>query len=539
MVTSSAGLMFKGTTASFGFANGPLVLVRPAQIGSRRAGTATEEELALRAALATTHSQIEALAVAAGGDAADILEFQLALLEDESLLEPAFAAVAAGAAADAAWSIPLAEQIAEYRTAPDEYLRARTADLIDLRDRVLAALNGGAFAFEKIPPGAVICADDLPPSRFIEIDWSTGGGLALQQGSSTSHVAMLARARSIPMIVQLGAVLDEAGAALLDGERATLELDPSASRLAAFEARRAAYVRDSTEARNLLKGPPVSWRGEAVRLLINIQGVSDLSHPDARYADGIGLMRTEFLFDDPAGLPDEETQYQIYESVLRWAEDRPVTIRTIDAGGDKPIRGFTEDGEANPFLGVRGLRLSLKRPEIFVVQLRALARAAIHGKLKVMFPMVTTPREFAEACDLFRKAVAELESAGIAAALPELGIMVEVPAAALTIDQFPASFFSIGSNDLTQYVTACDRANGALSSLADPLNPGVLELIRRTAEHGRRQGVSVSLCGDMAGDPRCIAALLQSGLREFSMSPPSLGRAKQAISAQSLGEDNG
>ena len=285
----------------------------------------------------------------------------------------------------------------------------------------------------------------------------------------------------------------------------------------------------------MLAGPPVIWRGDRVRLHINIQDAADLGHPDAQYSDGIGLMRTEFLFDDPAGLPDEDKQFGIYEAVLRWAGDRPVTIRTVDAGGDKPIRGFTEDGEMNPFLGVRGLRLSLKRPEIFAVQLRALARAAVHGKLRVMFPMVTVPAEFTAARDLFREVVAQLLAAGVRAALPELGIMVEVPVAALTIDAFPASFFSIGSNDLTQYVMASDRANGALSALSDPLNPAVLELIRRTAEHGLRRGASVSLCGDMAGDPRCALALLRCGVREFSMSPPSLGRVKQAIADLNLG----
>jgi phosphoenolpyruvate-protein phosphotransferase (PTS system enzyme I) len=216
-----------------------------------------------------------------------------------------------------------------------------------------------------------------------------------------------------------------------------------------------------------------------------------------------------------------------------------VTIRTVDAGGDKPIRGFTEDGEVNPFLGVRGLRLCLKRPEIFRVQLRALARAAVHGRLKVMFPMVTVPAEFAAARDLFRKILDELQVEGADARLPELGIMVEVPVAALTIDTFPASFFSIGSNDLTQYATACDRSNGALDSLSDPLNPGVLELVRRTIEHGRRHGINVSLCGDMAGDPHCAAALLDCGLREFSMSPPLLGRVKKAIAASRSEGDRG
>jgi phosphoenolpyruvate-protein phosphotransferase (PTS system enzyme I) len=321
--------------------------------------------------------------------------------------------------------------------------------------------------------------------------------------------------------------------ALLDGERATLELDPPSKRIRAFAVLRAAQAEKSIAVRDILAGPAPVWRGEHVRFLLNIQGLADLSHPDARHADGVGLMRTEFLFDDPGSPPDEEAQFAVYASVLRWAGERPVTIRTIDAGGDKPVRGFTEDGEANPFLGVRGIRLCLRRPEIFSVQLRALARAAVDGKLKVMFPMVTVPAEFAAASDLFQKALDQLQGEGVAARLPELGIMIEVPAAALTIDAFPASFFSIGSNDLAQYVTACDRTNGALDALSDPLNPGVLELVRRTIEHGRRRGISVSLCGDMAGDPRCTAALLDCGLREFSMSPPLLGRVKHAIAALS------
>jgi phosphotransferase system enzyme I (PtsI) len=533
MLAAAGALIFNGMTAAPGFARGPFVRTDQRQVSVRKPGSSRGEESELRAALAATNGQIAALADAIGGDAAEILEFQLALLEDESLLEPIFAAIAGGASADMAWSQVLAEQIADYRAAPDEYLQARAADLVDLHDRVLAALNGGADTFGKFPAGAVVCAEDMPPSRFLEIDWSAGGGLALLQGSATSHVAMLARARGIPMVVQFGELPHKQATALLDGGQGTLELDPPASRIAAFEARRAANARDSAAARHLLAGPPVAWCRETVRLHINIQGLADLSHSDAHFADGIGLMRTEFLFDDPAGLPDEETQFHIYESVLRWAGERPVTIRTVDAGGDKPIRGFTEDGEANPFLGVRGLRLCLRHPQIFAVQLRALARAAVHGNLKVMFPMVTVPAEFATARDLFQRIVDELRAAGIAAALPELGIMVEVPAAALTIDAFPASFFSIGSNDLAQYVTACDRTNGALGALIDPLNPGVLELIRRTAEHGRRRGINVSLCGDMAGDPRCAAALLQCGLRELSMSAPSLSRIKQAIAALS------
>lgn len=531
----STGLMVKGRTASPGFARGPLVWAHEMRAANRVPGSSEDEGSALRAALAATEGQIADLAASVGGDAAEILEFQLALLEDEALLDPVFAAIAEGAAADIAWSRAIGEQVDDYRSAPDEYLQARAADLIDLRDRVLAALAGDAGAPGRIPAGAVVCAEDLPPSRFLEIDWSAGGGLALLRGSPTSHVAMLARARAVPMVVQLGAIPETGATALLDGEQATLELDPPAARIAMFEARRAAHAENGAAARSVLAGRPVAWRGEAVRLYLNIAAAADLAHPDARHADGVGLMRTEFLFDAGAGLPDEETQLRTYAAVLHWAGDRPVTIRTVDAGGDKPIPGFTRDGEANPFLGVRGLRLSLMRPDIFAVQLRALARAAVQGNLKVMFPMVTVPDEFVAARDLFRRAVDELRAAGIAAALPELGIMVEVPAAALTVERFPASFFSIGSNDLVQYVTACDRTNGALGTLADPLNPAILELIRRTAEHGRRAGVAVSLCGDMAGDPRCAEALLACGLRDFSMGAPSLARVKQAIATLAAG----
>jgi phosphoenolpyruvate-protein phosphotransferase (PTS system enzyme I) len=530
-----AGLGYRGRTASIGFAHGPFVLVDGAANGARAAGTAEEEAAALRAALLAAGGQIAALAAAAGGDAAQILEFQVALLDDGDFLDPIFAAIADGTPAHSAWAAALDEQIADYNSAADEYLQARSSDLADLRDRVLRTLRGGESEVLKIPDGAVICAADLPPSQFLEINWSKGGGLALIHGSPTSHVAMLARARGIPMIVQLGSVSPNANTALLDGEGATLELDPTAEQVRQFERRRDLHRKNRASARAILRRPPSSWGGEKIRLLINIQRVEDLEHADAKYADGIGLMRTEFLLGGQPGLPDEETQYQAYDAVLRWAGKRPVTIRTFDAGGDKPVPGFTRDGEANPFLGVRGLRLCLARPEIFTVQLRALARAAVRGNLKVMFPMVTLPDELDAGRRLLVDAVGALQAQGVPAVFPEVGIMVEVPAAALTIEQFNAAFLSIGSNDLAQYVTACDRGNGALARLIDPLHPAVLDLIRRIADHGKRTGSGVSLCGDMAGDPRCIPALLACGLRELSVNPSALALVKQTIDALSDG----
>src|SRR6516164_7460291 len=538
MQGGAAGLAYRGRTASIGFARGPFVRVDAGTTGARAAGTLAEESLALRNAIVVASGQIAELATIAGGEAAQILEFQVALLEDEEFIVPIFASIGEGQPADAAWRSVLDEQIAEYNSAEDEYLKARCSDLADLRDRVVNVLRGGEAQALRLPSGAVICADDLPPSRFLEIDWSAGGGLALLRGSPTSHVAMLARARGIPMVVQIGA-LPDAATALLDGESATLELDPGVEQITLFERRREAHRKSRASARAVLRRPAATWRGERIRLLINIQRVEDLEHADAQYADGIGLMRTEFLLDGKGALPDEETQYQAYDAVMRWAGQRPVTIRTFDAGGDKPVAGFTPEGEANPFLGLRGLRLCLSRPGIFTIQLRALARAAVRGNLKVMLPMVTASAELEVARKLFAEAVASLQAEGVAAMLPELGIMVEVPAAAMAIADFKAAFFSIGSNDLAQYVLACDRSNGALASLMDPLHPAVMELIARTAEHGRRSGTPVSLCGDMASDPRCIPALLDSGLRELSVNASALAQIKQTIDRLSNGGSGG
>src|SRR5690349_6929155 len=535
MQGGAAALAYRGRTASIGFAHGPFVRVDAGMSSERVAGTLVEEALALRNAIDVASGQIAELAAIAGGEAAQILEFQVALLEDEDFIERIFAAIGDGDPADVAWRTALEEQIADYNSAEDDYLKARSSDLTDLRDRVMIILRGDEGRTLAIPSGAVVCAEDLPPSRFLEIDWSGGGGVALLRGSPTSHVAMLARARGIPMVVQLGTIPEAGAMALLDGEAATLELDPAAERVRVFEKRRESHRKSRASARAILRRPTASWRGERIKLFINIQGVGDLDHADAQYADGIGLMRTEFLLADPRGLPDEEAQFQAYDAVLRWADRRPVTIRTFDAGGDKPVPGFTLAGEANPFLGVRGLRLCLVRRDIFATQLRALARAAVRGNLKVMFPMVTSADELEAGRKLFTEVAKDLQAEGIAARLPEIGIMVEVPAAALAAGSFKASFFSIGSNDLAQYVLACDRSNGALSPLMDPLHPAVLELIARTAEHGRRGGISVSLCGDMAADPRCIPALLNCGLRELSVNASALAQVKQTIERLSSG----
>jgi phosphotransferase system enzyme I (PtsI) len=524
--------VFGGQVASSGLAIGAIELRSAGRTVATAQGDAAEESAKFEAALATATAQLAQLIAKVGDTGAEILEFQMALLDDAELIGPVRQRVAAGAAAVAAWRDVLDAQIADYEAAEDAYFRARAADLADLRERVAELLLGVVAAPAGGRTDGIYVGDDLAPSRFLELDWQRCRGVALAGGSSAGHVAILARARGIPLVVGLGSLspqLIDGAPAILDAESGQLIQDPSSTtreRYAQLMAKRAA---EALEFAAYLPRPASTRRGERVTTLVNIDHPGILGGLDAAHCVGVGLTRTEFLFSGPGGLPDEATQLQVYQSLLAWAGERPVTIRTLDAGGDKPIPGLTPDGESNPFLGLRGLRLSLTRPEVFRVQLRALARAAVKGTLKVMVPMVTAPREMAETRTLFEDVVAQLTSEGVAARMPSLGMMVEVPSAALNVAAFEADFFSIGSNDLVQYVTATSRDCAAVQSLHDPLDPGVLELIGRVVAHGKAIGREVSLCGDMAADPRYLPALLDIGLRTISVAPAKLARAKAEV----------
>ena len=517
-----------GQPAAPGVAIGKLVRLATGPAKQRVPGTPAEELAALAGAIDAAVAELTRLAEHSGGDAAEMLEFQIAMLDDPALREPAEPVIAAGAAADSAWTEALAAQVAEYEVADDAYFRARAVDLRDLAGRVLRHLVGGP-ADGLIHPGGILVADDLTPSGFLQTDW-TGGGIALLAGSPASHVAMLARARGVPMVVGLGDIpVDGHAEAALDGAAGVLWLSPDdADRTRLARTERAARE-NAALAEALVDRPAVTAGGRRIAVLVNVADPSELDALDPALCDGIGLTRTELLFPASGGLPDEERQYAAYRRILEWAGGRPVTIRTLDAGGDKPIAGLTVPGESNPFLGLRGIRLSLARPEVLLVQLRALARAAAHGPLKVMLPMVTVPAELDAARALLAGALADLVAGGVPARLPELGMMVEVPAAALSIAHFDAAFFSIGSNDLTQYVTASARDIGSVAALADARNPGVLRLIAEVAAHGKRVGREVSLCGDAAGDPAMTAALLDAGLECLSMAPNAVAKVKAAI----------
>jgi phosphotransferase system enzyme I (PtsI) len=522
-------LRLNGTPVSSGLARGPLVFLDEETCAqARKAGTPAQETALLQAALDGARDQLAMLmARTDDADAEAILAFQVAMLEDDVVTTPAQEAIQRGTSADDAWRAAMEAQIREYHEAGDLYFRARAADLRDMRDRVLRRLCGDSTAV--VPPGSIVIANDLPPSRFLEIVWE-GGGAALFEGSPNSHVAMLARARGVPMIVSLErSSLGDHQEAILNADDGVLVVSPDRAATAEFTTRQQMNEERRIQEAKYLPLPAAMKSGERVNVLINVADGSELDQIDVAHCDGIGLVRTELLLRSKEDLADEEKQYQSYRRIIEWAQGKPVTIRTLDAGGDKPIPGYTIDDEANPFLGVRGVRLSLLHPNVLTTQLRALARAAAVGPLKVMIPMVTGPRELDHVRSILDATVNNLRHAGIACAMPTLGMMVEVPATAVAIDLFDTEFYSIGSNDLIQYVTACSRDSSQLNALQDPLQPAVLRLIRSVVEHATKQGIDVSLCGDMASDVRCVTALLDIGLRSLSIAPAALGRIKSAI----------
>ncbi|HWK68670.1 MAG TPA: phosphoenolpyruvate--protein phosphotransferase [Rhizobiaceae bacterium] len=524
-------LRLTGVAASGGYAAGPLFHPERAVVGYAAKGSPRAEAEALKAAVAAASRALDELIAASPGEAAAILEFQVAMLEDDALVDPALEAIQAGATAYEAWGAELDGEIAGYATADDEYFKARAADLRDIRQRVLHALSGHGET--AAPAGAILCADDIAPTLFLRIDWSKGGGIALSRGSPASHVAMLARSRGVPMVVGLGErLVGAAGFAVLDAEHGEIVLAPAEADLRDFRGASDAFIAAKAQAGDFLAHPAVTADGTAVRVHVNVADPAEVDAIDIDHCDGVGLMRTEFLFG--ATLPDEESQFNAYRKVLEWAKGKPVTIRTVDAGGDKPVAGYTIE-EGNPFLGLRGIRLSLSRPEVFRVQIRALLRAAGHGNLKVMFPMVAIADEYRKATELFLEEADVLTRAGISHGIPPLGVMVEVPAAAIAPEEFSdAAFFSIGSNDLTQYVMAAARDNGAVAGLNAFANPAVQRLIAGVVAYGDANDIPVSLCGDAAGDPQAIPGLLAAGLRDLSAAPAQLAAVKAAIAAVSL-----
>jgi phosphoenolpyruvate-protein phosphotransferase (PTS system enzyme I) len=523
---------YVGRIASPGLARGPLVhLPTPhLQVPHRRGHLDPVAERAqLVAGMAVARAALAELAAGADDMAGEILGFQLAMLDDPALAEAAFDDIAGGVDAATAWRAALDPQIALFQADDDSYFKARAADLEDLRDRVHAAVDGAPSEETALPAGAIVVAHDLTPSRFLAFDWASLGGAALANGSAASHVAMLARARGVPLLVGLGNLATAGVEAVLDAFQGHLVVAPEPSTAAAYADRFAVARTEAAAAAERLSRPARTADDRSISVMINVDDPDAVPDDLLRASDGVGLLRSEFLFMNRPDLPDETTQYQAYRRLLERLGGRPLVLRTLDIGGDKPLPGLDLPHEANPFLGLRGLRLCLARPEIFRPQLRAAIRAAAHGPLSIMLPMVSRAAEVEAA-----RVILEWEADDLGLPAPPLGIMIETPAAALALDTMPVDFASIGSSDLTQYVMAAARDGiGPVADLFDPLDPAVLRLIGLVVETAAARGLPLSVCGEMASDQVGLEALLARGVTRLSVAPAALGRVKLWISRYS------
>jgi len=476
-----------------------------------------------KAALETKATGLEANGAAAE---AGILRAQALMLDDPALLDGASSLIRNGRPADAAVAEAMAPFAEMLRASDDEVFKARAADVEDVVEQLRRALHGVS---DMPPPPAtpsIVVARDLAPSQTAGLDRTLVVGFATEQGTATAHTAILARALGLPAVVGIAGLVDavvDGQPVLLDGDRGTLVIDPPPEAVANV----AGPTRLVADAE-----PAVTKDGRRIDVGSNAANLEDAHRAAAAGADGIGLLRSEFLFLGSDRLPTEAQQVVVLEQVMRAMAPRPVILRTLDVGADKPLPALPQPPEANPALGVRGLRLQLlRRPDLLMDQLRAALRVARTHPLRLMFPMVSTVDELRQAKQMLAAAVREVGQDASPAPPIELGIMVEVPAAAIAADQLAreVDFFSLGTNDLTQYVFAADRLNPDLAPLADSLHPSLLRLIDQVVRAAHRERRWVGVCGEMASDLSAVPLLIGLGVDELSVHPPLVARIKATV----------
>ena len=426
----------------------------------------------------------------------------------------------------------------------DELMQQRATDMRDIKTRMQKILLGvSSVDIASLPAGSIIVAKDLTPSMTAGINPDNVCGIVTELGGKTSHSAILARALEIPAVVAVDGFLKnvkDGDTVVLDGSEGIVFVNPEETVTAEYETKRTAYLKEKKELDQYIGKPTVTKDGVTIELVANIGKPEDVDKVLQYDAEGIGLFRTEFLFMDRNSMPTEDEQFEAYQKVAIAMNGKPVIIRTLDIGGDKEIPYMGLKKDENPFLGYRAIRFCLdRREDVYGPQLRALLRASAFGNIKIMVPMVTCLEEFREAKAMIEEVKAELDLKGIAYKRDiQVGIMVETAAASLMADAFAkeVDFFSIGTNDLTQYTMSVDRGNDKVSYLYSPLNPAVLRSIRHIIQCGRKEGIMVGMCGEAASDPLMIPLLLAFGLNEFSMSASAVLNARKLITGYSIAE---
>ena len=538
----------QGIPASSGIAVAPVFQYRPLtwQVERRVVSDVEAEVSRLQSALEQARRELLALQeeiAAQDPQTARIFEFQRMMLED-SILTGAMEENIRKRASNAEVSVEevFNEWVAQFTQGDSELSQLRATDVRDVHRRFVRILVGAEEQdlLRILPQPIIVVARDLTPSDTARLNREKVKGICTVGGGVTSHVAILARMWNIPAVVGLDEKvlgIPDGTVVAIDGEIGWVEINPSPESLRRYEESRAQREVLARAALSRAHRPAITRDGHRVEVFANIGDVASAREAVDSGAEGVGLLRTEFLFVERTTIPDEEEQYAAYRAIADVLGSRPLIIRTLDIGGDKPLPYLPLPPEANPFLGVRAIRLSLDHPDLFQPQLRAILRAGVGRNVWVMFPMISTRDEVLQAIEALERAKADLERAGIPyeRKMP-VGIMVETPAAAVAADLLAplVDFFSIGSNDLTQYVLACDRGNEQLRSLYQPLDPAVIRLIQQVIEAAHRFGKKVGLCGELAGEPIAIPLLLGLGLDEFSMTPAAIPYAKELIRALSV-----
>jgi phosphocarrier protein FPr len=541
MEASEPGVI-KGVGAAPGIAVGPVFHFQQVEIDLDQHETRPAEgQMSLAEALDCAKKQLtelhqEMTDKKLGAEAA-IFEAHMELLEDPDLAEAVQERVNNKQSHARAWKETFEERAISIASLSDPLLAARAIDLRDVGKRVLRLMLGLGRDNPSVPDKPVIIiARELSPSDTASFDTERVLGFGMVEGGPTSHIAILARALGLPAIVGVDEsmlALEDGTPVILNGNDGTLTVNPAADVLERSKLSQKRWLEYRRFAQEQASQPATSLDGIRVDVTANAGSIADSAEAMKMGADGIGLLRTEFLFLERTTPPGEEEQFNVYRAIAETMNELPVIVRTLDIGGDKPLPYIQLKPELNPFLGERGIRLCLNRPELFREQLRAILRAASHGNLKIMFPMVSDIAELRQARALIEELRAELNAPDV-----QIGIMIEVPSAALMADVFAPEidFFSIGTNDLTQYTLAMDRGNPALAAKHDGLHPAVLRLIAMTIDAAHKHGKRADICGELGSDPAAIPILLGLGMDELSVSIPSIPTVKAQVRSLKINE---
>ena len=541
--------MNKGIAGSAGYGVGKVVIISDAKPEyENRTITDTDAEIkryddAVAAFTEKTHAMAEAMKESVGEHNAEILEGHILLLTDPGMDEITKGSIMSGTCAEAAFESTCDMFAGMFQMADDELTRQRATDIGDIKVRMLKILTGTPdMNISEVPAGTILVAEDLTPSMTAGIVKENVAGIITAVGGKTSHSAILARALEIPAVLSVDGIVDmvsDGMTAVVDGCDGICILDPSQEEVDEYQAKREKYLNDKALLEVYRGKDTVTADGVKVHLYGNIGNPEDAKQVAACDGEGVGLFRTEFLFMGASELPSEEEQFQAYKAAAETMEGREVIIRTLDVGGDKDIPYLGLEKEDNPFLGFRAVRYCLQNKDSYRVQLRALLRASAFGDIKIMVPLVTCVDEIRSVKALVKELMVELDAENIAYNKDiQVGAMIETPAASLIADLLAkeADFFSIGTNDLTQYTMAVDRGNAKVAYLYSSYNPAVLRSMKNIIEAANAAGIMVGMCGEAAADPLLIPLLISFGLGEFSVSATSVLATRGTIAKWSKAE---